>query len=142
MRRPLAYIARPVGTYGSAYERRALAALRRLLPGAELLNPAAMFTSSEDWLDRWPDVLDSLDGLVLFTEEQGAIGAGCVQEVYDAHRRLVPVALFDPGDRKLRRLAGLDFPDLPTPRNAGHPVAGEVLAWELAARPPRIREAS
>ena len=128
--------------YGSAHERRSLAALRRLLPGARLLNPAGMFASSTDWLERWPEVLGSIDGVVVVPDERGAVGAGVVQEIVDAHRVLVPVALFNPDTTKLHRLAGLDFPAVPNPWDAGHPVAGDEITWELAARAPRIREVS
>jgi hypothetical protein len=130
-----------VSSYGTLHERRCVAAIRRLLPGAELVNPARMFASADDWRDRWPEVLDDIDGLVLFADERGAVGSGCLVEVVDAHRLLVPVALLDPATRKLHRLAGLDFPPIPTPRDAGHPVAGEVLTWQVTPRPPRIREA-
>ena len=139
--RPRVYACHPVSSYGTLHERRCVAAIRRLLPGAELVNPAGMFGSADDWRDRWPEVLDGLDGLVLFPDERGAVGSGCLVEVVDAHRLLVPVALLDPATRKLHRLAGLDFPTLPTAWDAARPVAGAVLTWELAPEPPRIREA-
>jgi hypothetical protein len=133
--RPRVYIAHPLSTYGTLHERRSLAALRRLLPGVRLLNPAAMFASSPDWLERWPDVLDGIDALVVVPDEGGAVGAGVVRELCDAHGVLVPVALFNPGTEKLHRLARLDFPPVPNPWDAGRPVAGEALTWELASRP-------
>ena len=139
--RPRVYAAHPVPSYGTGYERRCLAAIRRLVPGAELLNPARMFASSDDWRDRWPEVLDDIDGLVLFPDERGAVGSGCLVEIVDAHRLLVPVGLLVPGDGCLHRLAGLGFPVLPTPRDAARPVAGDVLTWQVTPRPPRIREA-
>lgn len=137
--RPQVYCAHSLVTYGTPHERRSLAALRRLLPGVRLVNPAGMFTSSADWLERWPEVLDRIDALAVVPDERGAVGAGVVQELCDPHRVLVPVGLFDPGTRKLHRLAGLVFPRVPNPWDAGHPVAGEVLTWELAATAPRIR---
>ncbi len=140
MTRPRIYCAHPMTAYGTICERRSLAAIRRLLPGVHLVDPNGMFTSTGDWLERWPDVLGTLDALILFADERGAIGAGCVQEVTGAHRAGVPVALFDHGTRRLHRLAALAFPDLPTLRVAGRPVAGEVLTWELVGRPPRICE--
>ena len=138
--RPRVYAAHAIGAYGTLHERRCLAAIRRLLPAAALVNPARMFASADDWRERWPEVLDGLDGLVLFPDERGAIGSGCLVEIVDAHRLLVPVALLDPATRKLHRLAGLNFPVLPTPRDAARPVAGEVLTWQVTPRPPRIRE--
>ncbi len=140
--RPAVYLAHPLPTYGSAHERRCIRALRRLLPGVELVNPAGMFASSTEWFDRWPDVLDGLDALVVLPDERGAVGSGVMQELIDAHRVLLPVALFDPASCTLRRLVAVEFPPLPSPWDAGHPVAGEVLTWTLASRLPRIREAS
>lgn len=119
------YVAHSVGTFGTPYERRCMELIRRLLPGVKLVDPAAVFASTRDWLEGWHDFLDGLDAVVVFADERGAIRAGCVQGIADAHRILLPVAIFDPRTRRLHRLDAIAFPRLPTPRDAGHPVAGE-----------------
>ena len=89
------YAAHPVSCYGSEHEARQLAALHRHFPGAGLLDPAAMFSSDEQWLEGWPDVLDGLDLLAVFADEAGYIGAGCLLEVTDAIASGVPVVALD-----------------------------------------------
>ena len=139
--RPRVYAAHPMTCYGTLHERRCVAAIRRQLPGVQVLNPAGLFASSDDWRDRWPEVRDDLDGLVIFADERGAVGSGCLVEIVDAHRLIVPVGLLVPGDGCLHRLAGLNFPMLPTPRDAARPVAGGALTWQVTPGPPRVREA-
>ena len=85
------YAAHPLTSYGTPYEARQLEALREHFPGADVLDPAAMFSSNEDWLAKWPEVLATLDALVLFADQAGHVGAGVLRELSDAIGAGLPV---------------------------------------------------
>jgi hypothetical protein len=89
------YAAHPLTSYGAEHEKRQLEALRKHFPGADILNPTAMFSSDDEWLEGWRDVLDELDVLVVFADEDGYIGAGCLLEVTDAVACGVPIVALD-----------------------------------------------
>ncbi len=133
MRRPRVYAAHPMTTYGTHHEAECLAAIAGLLPGVELLNPAEMFTSSGHWLDRWPDVLDTLDGLALFTGEYAVVGTGCLREVNDAVVHGIPLAVLDHGRHQLCDLARLDFLpyDLRSRATTARVITGPPLRWTV-----------
>lgn len=50
-----------------------------------------MFNATFEWLEQWPGILATLDGLVAFGDEEGWIGRGVFVEVTDALRRGLPV---------------------------------------------------
>ena len=129
--RPRVYAAHPMAAYGTIYERRSLAAIRRLLPGVELVDPAGRYTTDAGWLRAWPRLVRTLSGVVVFAAEDGTVGTGCLREIADAMTWLLPVAVL--GDGHLCELAGLDLvPDSGrTARRAAFPVPGEPVAWEL-----------
>lgn len=126
--RPRVYAAHAMTCYGTEHERASLDTLAGLFPDAEIVDPAGMFASSTEWLDRWPDVLDGLDALVLFADEHGMVGAGCLREVADAIAAGVPVAYLDPCFG-LCELAGFDFlpASVRTRAATAWPIAGEQV---------------
>ena len=128
-RRPKVYAAHPMTCYGTTHERASLDTLARLFPGAEIVDPAGIFASSTEWLDHWPDVLDGLDALVLFADEHGMVGAGCVREVADAIAAGVPVGYLDVYFG-VCELGGFDLlpPTMRTRSSTAWPVAGEQVA--------------
>ena len=85
------YAAHPLTSYGTAYEARQLTCLREHFPGADVLDPAAMFSSNGDWLAKWPEVLGTLDALAVFADHGGHIGAGVLRELSDAIGAGLPV---------------------------------------------------
>jgi len=103
--KPRVYVAHPITSYGSEREASILAALAEMLAGAELFNPAGRCRDATSWRRSWPRLLPTLAGLVVFGDEDGSIGAGCLKELADAWRLGVPVAMFDGG--RCRQLAGL-----------------------------------
>ncbi len=135
MTRPRVYCAHPMTSYGTAHEAACLGALADLVPGAELVDPAATFTSSADWLERWPAMLTTLDALALFADEDGTIGAGCLREVADAIVVGVPIVCLDPCFG-LCELAGIDFLPLRSPARTAWPVAGAHVTWHVAGTRP------
>ncbi len=74
------YVAIPKALYGTAHHRRSLATVHKAYPNAEVLDPATLFDSHEDWLQRWPSIAKSLDVFVLVPNSDGIIGAGCYEE--------------------------------------------------------------
>jgi hypothetical protein len=126
-RRPRVYAAHPIVTYGSARERDCLAALRRLLPGVEIYDPAWRYRTNEGWLRAWPRVLSTLSGLVVFGTRDGVIGLGCLREIAGARQAGLLVAMLDHRCRS-RTYAGLSpRTRTPTPRRAAMLVPGEPV---------------
>jgi len=68
--------------------------IRRVFPDVELVFGASSFHSNADWLERWPEVLGSIDGLVFASDPDGWIGAGVYKEVEDAVAAGIPVGCF------------------------------------------------
>ncbi len=125
---PLVYAAHPLTCYRSAHERACLDAIASAFPGAEVLDPAECFADDDGWLARWPALVPTLSALVLFADEQGHVGAGCLREVADVLVADIPVLLLDRG-RQLCELRALRL--LPaasrTPARAAVPVGGRVV---------------
>ena len=95
-RQPRLYAAHPLTSYGTEHEEVCLAAIRAAFSGWELIDPATRYASTGDWLADWPRLVPALDGLVLFADERGTVGAGCLREVADALILRVPVGCYDP----------------------------------------------
>lgn len=126
--RPRIYAAHPMTCYRTEHERAFLDTLAGLLLGAEIIDPATRYRTTAGWLRAWPRLVSTLSGLVVFADEHGTIGTGCMREVTDAIAAGVPVACLD---RRfgLCELAGLDLlPDVMRTRScAAWPVAGEPV---------------
>jgi hypothetical protein len=105
-RRPLVYAAHPLTTYGTALEAVAIRRIQDLIPVAELINPAIRYVDAEHWQDDWPRLLPTLAGLVVFGDEDGSIGAGCLKELADAWRWDLPVAMLN-GNGQAHHLSAL-----------------------------------
>lgn len=124
----LLYAAHPMTCYGSAHEQACLDAIARAFRGAEVLDPATCFAARTDWLAGWPALLDALSGVVLFADECGYVGAGCLREVADAIGASVPVLFLDRRLR-IRELTALALAPVRTrtPARSARPVGGPVL---------------
>jgi hypothetical protein len=120
------YLAHPMITYGSAREWDCLAALRVMLAGAELHDPARRYGSDEAWGRAWPRLLASLDGLVVFGTGSNVVGAGCLAELADARRFGVPVAMLDHRCRP-RTVAGVTATNRPTAKRAAALLPGASI---------------
>jgi hypothetical protein len=90
--RKAVYLAAPV----SAYESRAYDAAQDALMAAGCFVIAAReaFSSSEDWLRRFPDILRSVQAVVVVPAEDHTVGAGVLREVVEASVLGLPVYLF------------------------------------------------
>lgn len=130
MTAPLVYAAHPMTCYGTDHERDRLAVLAERFPGAEIVNPATRFRSSAGWLRAWPRMLPTLSTVVVFADEDGCIGAGCLVEIADACRLRVPVLLLDDAGI-LRELVSLNLlpPGERDAWQAAWPVGGERPGW-------------
>ena len=128
MTRPRVYGAHPVVSYGSEHERVSLDTLAGLFGGVEIIDPAERYRTDAEWLRDWPRVLASLSGLVLFADEHGMVGAGCLREVTDAIAAWVPVGYLDPYFG-LCELGGFDFLPAPmrTRASTAWPIAGAQI---------------
>ena len=121
------YVAHPQISYGTARERDCLAALRAVLPEAELYDPAGRYRTDAGWLRAWPRVLPTISGLVVFGTRGGVIGIGCLREIADACRAGLPIAMLDHRCRA-RTYAGLALTArAPTSRRAAVLVPGEPV---------------
>jgi hypothetical protein len=103
------YVAHPQISYGTARERDCLAALRAVLPEAELYDPAGRYRTDAGWLRAWPRVLPTISGLVVFGTRGGVVGVGCLREIDDTHGAGLPVAVLDHRCHA-RTYAGLALP--------------------------------
>jgi hypothetical protein len=130
--RPQVYAAHPMTSYGTEHERACLDTLAALLPGSEIIDPATRYWSNTGWLRAWPRLLSTLSGLVLFADETGTVGAGCLREVADAVAAGLPVAFLD-DDHSLCELAALHM--IPaaerTRTSCAWPVAGGRVAQPM-----------
>jgi hypothetical protein len=130
--RPRVYAAHPMTSYRTEHERTCLDALAALLPGAEIIDPAGRYRTNAGWLRAWTRLLSTLSGLVLFADEDGTVGAGCLREVADAVAAGLPVGYLDV-DHHLCELFALDL--LPSSgrsrTRAAWPVAGGRVAQPM-----------
>ena len=132
--RPLVYAAHPMTSYGSQHERAALKAIRRLLPNVRVLDPSSLYVSPGHWLAEWPTLAPTLRLIVLFGDETGSIGAGCIREVADALCLGVAVLVLKEGElRELRSLRLLPLSRRTRARTAV-PVAGPAIDLALVRR--------
>ena len=90
------YAAHPMTAYGTDHEARALRRIAEAFPGAEVLDPAAMFDDNASWHDTWPQVLAGIDVCAIFADEAGSIGVGCLKEIADTIAAHVPVVAVGP----------------------------------------------
>jgi hypothetical protein len=132
--RPRVYAAHPMTSYGTEHERTCLDTLAALLRGVEIIDPATRYRTNAGWLRAWPRLLSTLSGLVVFADETGTVGAGCLREVVDAVAAGLPVLMLD-DDHHLCELAALDLlpSDIPSRTHAAWPVAGEHVTWHIRA---------
>jgi len=90
------YLAHPIGTYGSARERTAIASLTAL--GHTVVNPAEAQYARACGADmaRWVALAQGCDALALMPFADGAIGAGAAMEARAALDAGQPVFLATP----------------------------------------------
>ena len=117
MSAPVVYVAHPQSTYGTKWEADCLQAVVNALPDAELVNPAGLFESNEDWRRKGPIVLANVDKVVVFTDARGWIGLGVVTEIVLATALGKPVLFLYPRYGVLCTRARIREPhDRPFPR--------------------------
>lgn len=132
-RKPHLYIAHPLTSYGTAHERACLDAIADAFREWQVIDPATRYASTGEWLAGWPKLLPTLNGLVLFADERGTVGAGCLREIADALVLGVPIGYYTPCFG-VTELAGFDL--LPAAMRSAAacawPVPGEQVdaqAW-------------
>jgi len=82
-----------------------LALVRQCYPNAKILDGVRLWSSNEDWLASWHELLLHIDRVILVPGARGEVGLGGFQEVVDAWTRGVPVEVATPaGVRPLERL--------------------------------------
>jgi hypothetical protein len=75
------------------------------LPEAEILDGVALWSSTDDWLSSWHQLLPGIDRVILVPGEHGEVGLGGLQEVVDAWTHGIRVEVVTPaGVRPLERL--------------------------------------
>jgi hypothetical protein len=134
---PLVYAAHPLTCYRSAHERACLDAIASAFPGAEVLDPAECFADAADWLAGWPALVPTLSALVLFADEQGNVGAGCLREVADAIAEDLPVLLLDRGHELCELRSLRIFPPWRRTRSRTAVPAGGAVVIDPAGIPRR-----
>jgi hypothetical protein len=88
------YVAAPTTLYWSPRYDQALATVHTLFPGTCVLDARSAWASDQDWLRRWPELLPTVETVVVVTDE-GWIGYGVFTEVNDALAISIPVLLLD-----------------------------------------------
>lgn len=86
------YLASSVSTYRTLRYETLRIAVKRLYPGAEIVEPRKLFGSTEHWRVEWDTVLATIDRLIFFADEDGCIGAGVYQEILDARLAQIRIA--------------------------------------------------
>ncbi len=118
--RPRVYVCHPMTAYGTVHSATIVADIAEALPRAELVDPErAQWANDGDWLAQWPGILGSLAGLVVFADQAGTIGTGCLRELVDAVMAGVTLAAWEPAVG-LVELVGFELvePDARSPRRA------------------------
>jgi len=105
--KPRVYAAHPLTCYRTEWAARCLERLRKLLPVVELIDPEDRSWSADSWLFEWPRVLGGLSAVVVFPDQDGTVGTGCIREVTDAVFLGLPVWAFD--GYRLVELTGFEF---------------------------------
>jgi len=77
------YVAVPIDLFFGSAHAAALKVVRKQFPELHVFDAAREFSSTADWLARWPDVLSRIDTLVVVPRPDGSVGAGCAREVLD-----------------------------------------------------------
>lgn len=75
------YLASPIPTYWTLRYERYLEHLRRLAPGADLLEPRRLRWTAESWLAEGRELLAGCDALVAFGLPGDIIGRGVAREL-------------------------------------------------------------
>jgi hypothetical protein len=83
-------------------------------PDAEILDGVGFWSSNEDWLASWHELLPHIDRVILVPGSLGEVGLGGLQEVVDAWIAGIPVEVVTAeGVRPLERLMlGTEVQDL------------------------------
>ena len=112
-------------TYGTPREAKALARIAALATGAEIIDPATRYRDTSHWQLDWPRLIPQLAALIVFGDEGGAIGTGCMHELTDAWYHGIPVAMLD-GRGACRHIAAIRLlsPGVRTCRRTGFLVPG------------------
>jgi hypothetical protein len=112
--RPRLYLASRLCDEHSPHRAELLALVRKTFPDAEILDGADLWSSNDDWLASWKELLPSLVRVILIPGVRGEVGLGGLQEVVDAWVCGVLVEVVTPaGVRPLERLTlGADVLDL------------------------------
>lgn len=101
------YVAHPMICYSTPHAAESISGIAKALPGVELIDPEQMGWEADGaWLCDWTDLLNALDGLVVFGAADGTVGAGCLREMVDALACGIPVAAWHP-QLHLTELAGV-----------------------------------
>lgn len=86
------YVASPITTYHTArYDLMLNWITTHFPPQARLVAARDLYTSTNDWLRRWPNILAMVDAVCVFTDEDGWIGRGVWTEMRDAELSGLPV---------------------------------------------------
>jgi hypothetical protein len=92
---PLVYACYPKLTHGTPWAATHLWRLRELVAGAEVVDPEHCgWRNEQEWLTHWPD-RSRLSALVIFPDQLGTVGGGCLREISDAIAYGLPVAALD-----------------------------------------------
>lgn len=82
-----------------------LKVVRQCYPEAEVLDGVALWSSNEDWLASWGELLPGIDRVILVPGARGEVGLGGLQEVANAWTHGILVEVVTPaGVRPLERL--------------------------------------
>ena len=119
---PTVYLAAGVNMYTEPTYDAALAMVRAQWLDATLVHARDAFTSTQDWLERWPVMAPTIDALVIVPHPDGTTGLGVYTEATLVRRLGTPVYVVEEG--QLTPLAAV------VPLKAG-PIGGLTLPQRL-----------
>jgi hypothetical protein len=97
----------------SSHRAELLKVAQNTYPESEVLDGVTLWSSNDDWISSWHQLLPSLHRVILIPGARGEVGLGGLQEVVDAWIHGIPVEIVTlAGVRPLERLSlGTDVLD-------------------------------
>jgi len=87
----IVYIASPISTFSTPRYDRMVAHVRARFPDHEILTARGLWESPESWRQLWPLLHPRLTRIIAFSDEDGRVGAGVVQEILDGNAASIPI---------------------------------------------------
>lgn len=109
------YFAAPVTTYLTRHYHRGLTLTKDLFEYGDVISARDEFKSTDDWLEKWPKIMPTINVVVFISDEDGWIGKGVWREINDVANNHGIVAYLDRNLMYRYPLEWIEFIDWPSP---------------------------